>query len=192
MGLWQGTHCGESLTALRGVFKVRARFQARHRVARGPLGHRVVLAFHAGPHYRALFRPQARRETAMAKGEKTHDRSAADRDLGRDAEGEDAGLKARLDKLSEALDKRQIPSEPSDDSAESTRQSLGAANLGFRALVEFVTAVVVAPIIGWQIDAWLKTQPVFLIIFLILGMVAGLANVYRIGVGPAGPTRGSK
>lgn len=128
----------------------------------------------------------------MAKGEKTHDRSAADRDLGRDAEHDEASLKARLARLSEALDKRQTPSEPSDDGAESSRQSIGAANLGFRALIEFVTAVVVASIIGWQIDAWLKTGAVFLIIFLILGMVAGLVNVYRLAVGAAGPKRGSK
>jgi ATP synthase protein I len=128
----------------------------------------------------------------MAKGEKTHDRSAADRDLGRDTEHDDASLKARLARLSEALDKRQTPSEPSDDGGESARQSIGAANLGFRALVEFVTAIVVAPIIGWQIDAWLKTGPVFLIIFLMLGMVAGLVNVYRIAVGPTGRTGGSK
>lgn len=125
----------------------------------------------------------------MAKGEKTHDRSTADRDLGRDAERDDAGLQMRLARLSEALDKRQISSGPNDDAAETSRQSIGAANVGFRALIEFVTAVVVPPLIGWQIDAWLKTGAVFLVIFLILGMVAGLLNVYRIAVAP---TRNSK
>ena len=73
-----------------------------------------------------------------------------------------------------------------------SRQSIGAANLGFRALVEFVTAVVVSPIIGWQIDVWLKTRPIFLVIFLILGMMAGLLNVYRIAVGQTGPKRDAK
>ncbi len=128
----------------------------------------------------------------MAKGEKTHDRSAADRDLGRDAESDDAGLQARLARLSQALDQRKPSSEPSDDGGGSSRQSIGAANLGFRALVEFVTAVVVASLIGWQIDAWLKTGAIFLIIFLILGMAAGLVNVYRIAIGPAGPKRDAK
>jgi ATP synthase protein I len=128
----------------------------------------------------------------MAKGEKTHDRSTADRDVGRDAERDDAGLQMRLARLSEALDKRKISSEPSDDAAESSRQSISAANLGFRALIEFVTAVVVSPIIGWQIDVWLKTRPIFLIIFLFLGMMAGLLNVYRIAVGQTGPKRDAK
>jgi ATP synthase protein I len=125
----------------------------------------------------------------MAKGEKTHDRSAADRDLGQDAD--DAQLNARLARLSEALDKRQPPSEPADLNR-SSRQSLDAANLGFRALVEFVTTVVVAPIIGWQIDAWFKTRPIFLIVFLFLGLAAGLLNVYRIAVAPTETPRGSK
>jgi ATP synthase protein I len=125
----------------------------------------------------------------MAKGEKTHDRSAADRDLGQDSE--DARLNARLARLSEALDRKQPPSEPRD-ADQSSRQSIDAANLGFRALVEFVTTIVVAPIVGWQIDAWLKTRPIFLIVFLFLGMAAGLLNVYRIAVAPTVPTRGPK
>jgi F0F1-type ATP synthase assembly protein I len=125
----------------------------------------------------------------MAKGEKTHDRSAADRQLGRDSEAE--RLNARLARLTKALDQRQPPSEPGNDER-SSRQSLDAANLGFRALAEFVTAIVVAPLIGWQIDAWLKTGPIFLIIFLMLGMAGGLANVYRIAVGPTGRTRDPK
>ncbi len=125
----------------------------------------------------------------MANGEKTHDRSAADRDLGQDSEA--ARLSARLARLSEALDQRQPPSQPSDE-GRSSRRSLDAANLGFRALVEFVTAVVVAPLIGWQIDTWFKTGPVFLIVFLFLGMAAGLLNVYRIAVGQTGPGRHAK
>ncbi len=125
----------------------------------------------------------------MTKGEKTHDRSAADRELGQ--ESETARLNARLTRLSEALDQRQPPSEPSDD-GRSSRQSFDAANLGFRALIEFVTAVVVPPIVGWQIDAWLKTAPAFLIVFLFLGMAAGLLNVYRIAVGQIGLKRDAK
>jgi ATP synthase protein I len=110
---------------------------------------------------------------------------------GENGEGEDAALRARLAQLSGALDKRQQkPPEPPDDkNAASTAQSIGAAaNLGFRVLIEFVTAVVIGPVIGWQIDAWLKTGPIFLIIFLIVGVAAGMLNVYRIGTGSSGWT----
>lgn len=110
-------------------------------------------------------------------------------------DSEDAALRARLAKLSGALDKRQqTPPQSTDDkSADASGQSIGAAaNLGFRVLVEFVTAVVVGPLIGWQIDSWLSTGPLFLIIFLILGVAAGMLNVYRIGVGSSGPFSGRK
>jgi ATP synthase protein I len=114
---------------------------------------------------------------------------------GEDSESEDAALRARLAKLSGALDKRQeTPSQSNDNkSADASGQSIGvAANLGFRVLIEFVTAVIVGPLIGWQIDSWLSTAPIFLIIFLILGVAAGMLNVYRIGVGSSGPFGGRK
>lgn len=95
----------------------------------------------------------------------------------------DAALKARLAKLSHELEARQGESE--HKAAEVPGSSLGAAtSLGLQALIEFVTAVVVAPIIGWEIDAWLKTKPIFFIIFLFLGMAAGLLNVYRLAARP--------
>lgn len=102
--------------------------------------------------------------------------------------GSDADLQARLEKLSHRLDTRR--DELSDEErrkAEAADKSLSAAtNLGFQALIEFVTAVVVSPLIGWQIDSWLSTKPVFFIIFLFLGMAAGLLNVYRMAVRPPG------
>ncbi len=52
-----------------------------------------------------------------------------------------------------------------------------------RAGVEVVSALVVAVAIGWALDHWLHTLPLFLIIFVVLGGAAGLANVWRL-VGP--------
>jgi len=37
--------------------------------------------------------------------------------------------------------------------------------------------------IGWLLDHWLHTTPVFLGIFVLLGGVAGVLNVYRL-MGP--------
>jgi len=102
--------------------------------------------------------------------------------------GDDADLQARLEKLSHKLDTRR--DELSDEdrrNAEAGDSSLSrATTLGFQALIEFVTAIVVGPLIGWQIDSWFSTKPIFFIIFLFLGMAAGLMNVYRIAVRPTG------
>ena len=50
---------------------------------------------------------------------------------------------------------------------------------GLRLSLEMVAAVVVGGGIGWFLDGWLDTMPLFLLIFLALGLVAGIRNVYK-------------
>ncbi len=59
-----------------------------------------------------------------------------------------------------------------------------ALGVGLRVGVELVSALAVAVAIGWALDHWLRTLPLFLVIFLVLGGAAGVANVWRL-VGPA-------
>ena len=103
-----------------------------------------------------------------------------------DDESDDAALRARLDTLSKSLDRNREPAgekSPVDDT------SLGGAmSLGFRVLTEFVAGIGVGTLVGWQLDKWLHTSPVLLIVFLALGTGAGFWNVYRIAVKPT--TRG--
>jgi ATP synthase protein I len=49
--------------------------------------------------------------------------------------------------------------------------------------VELVSALAVAVAIGWGLDRWLHTMPLFLVIFVLLGGAAGVLNVWR-GVSP--------
>jgi ATP synthase protein I len=102
------------------------------------------------------------------------------------------GLKARLDKLSNALDAHQDERGASEQDRDPLQSgSLGGAmSLGFRVLSEFVAAVVVGAFIGWQLDTWLRTSPAFLLIFLLFGTAAGFWNVYRIAVKPPGSKGG--
>lgn len=56
----------------------------------------------------------------------------------------------------------------------------GAAwRIGVRVGVEMVSALVVAVAIGWGLDRWLGTTPVFLGVFVLLGGAAGVLNVWR-------------
>ena len=50
---------------------------------------------------------------------------------------------------------------------------------GLRLSLEMVAAVVVGGGIGWFLDKWLDTKPLFLLIFLALGLIAGIRNVYQ-------------
>lgn len=52
-----------------------------------------------------------------------------------------------------------------------------------RVSVELVAALAVGVAIGWGLDRWLGTMPLFLVIFVLLGGAAGIMNVWRM-MGP--------
>jgi len=51
--------------------------------------------------------------------------------------------------------------------------------LGFRLSSELIAGVVVGAAIGWGVDRLLSTSPFGLILFFLLGFVAGVVNVVR-------------
>jgi len=104
-------------------------------------------------------------------------------------------LKARLDKLRDDLQAQRDGQKEAERQAEGdlTGKGLGQAmSLGFRVLTELVAAPVVGALIGWQLDLWIGTAPILLILFLGLGVAAGFWNVYRLAVFPPGPRGGRK
>ncbi|MBV9539456.1 MAG: AtpZ/AtpI family protein [Acidisphaera sp.] len=87
-------------------------------------------------------------------------------------------FEARLRNARERAGLDAPPSPPPSSSG--TPSALG---VGMRVGVELVSALVVAVGIGWLLDRWLHTTPVFIVIFLFLGGAAGVSNVYRL-MGP--------
>lgn len=53
-------------------------------------------------------------------------------------------------------------------------------NVGLRAGAELVTCIAAGPFIGWLLDSWLHTKPLFLIVFLFAGIGTAFFNVYRL------------
>ncbi len=51
--------------------------------------------------------------------------------------------------------------------------------VGVRVGVEMLSAMIVGLAIGWGLDRWLHTRPVFLALFMLLGGTAGVVNVWR-------------
>lgn len=107
-------------------------------------------------------------------------------------ERENEALRARLDKLSDALDAQG----EMDKASDAAKQGQGGASpgavgnamgLAFRVVSEFVAAVIVGAFIGWGIDRLAGTTPAFLVVFLLMGAAAGFWNVYRIAIKPPGP-----
>jgi ATP synthase protein I len=62
-----------------------------------------------------------------------------------------------------------------DDKAKLIKQIASYSTLG----LEMGLSVAVGAIIGYYIDKWLNTEPWFLIVFLLFGVVAGFRSLYR-------------
>ncbi len=75
-------------------------------------------------------------------------------------------------KLEEALHKHDI----------TPAQARDAENMsvGMKAGTELVGCVIAGAGLGYLLDSWLGTKPAFLIIMLILGVIAGFVNVWRV------------
>lgn len=48
-----------------------------------------------------------------------------------------------------------------------------------RAGLEFFSGVLAGSMLGYFIDKWLGTAPIFIVICLLLGSAAGMLNIYR-------------
>jgi F0F1-type ATP synthase assembly protein I len=99
-----------------------------------------------------------------------------------DADDDSAALRARLDRLKGDLKGRATPSRPPEPTPMPKTDSgaTGSAmSLGLRAGSEFVSAVVIGLGIGWALDRVLHTNPAFLIVFFLIGVIAGIWNLIR-------------
>jgi ATP synthase protein I len=55
----------------------------------------------------------------------------------------------------------------------------GALGIAFRFATELGAALVVGAGLGWLLDRWLHTAPIFIVVMFILGAAAGIRNVMR-------------
>ena len=62
-------------------------------------------------------------------------------------------------------------------------KELSGKQLGFRIGTELIAAVIVGGLIGFGLDSWLGTKPWLLVVFVLLGNMAGLWNIFRITSG---------
>ena len=97
---------------------------------------------------------------------------------------DDRDLQDRLAKLAGAIEKKRSES-AENVKRDAERSAIGgetgkAMAQGFRMLTEMVAGVLVGAFIGWQLDQWSGMSPMFLIVFLILGVAAGFWNMIKI------------
>lgn len=93
----------------------------------------------------------------------------------------EAALSARLQRLNEGLGQaRSQAGRPASEGSDADRAATASGYArGFRLSSELVAGVLVGAGLGWLIDRWLGISPWGLIVFLLLGFVAGVLNVMR-------------
>jgi ATP synthase protein I len=122
---------------------------------------------------------------SMAEG--TNDGGNGNREQ---SSSDEAALSARLgsldQRLSEFRDSRKIGTDqPGAEGGDGAARASAMAR-GFRLSSELIAGVVVGAAIGWGFDRLLSTSPFGLIVFFLLGFVAGVVNVVRsAGVDPS-------
>ncbi|MCF6198582.1 MAG: AtpZ/AtpI family protein [Hyphomicrobiaceae bacterium] len=88
-------------------------------------------------------------------------------------------MQQRLDDVQKRIDKMSPNDEknlPNMKRVGTTRQSSGRA---LQVGSDLIAGVVVGGLIGYGLDVWFDTKPLWLIVFFMLGIIAGLANVLR-------------
>ena len=88
----------------------------------------------------------------------------------------------RLADIQSRLDQLQADQEQKDRPSKSALPEGIAAIMG-RVATELVAGVVVGTFIGWILDRWLETSPLFLLVMFFLGAIAGMLNVWRVFTG---------
>ena len=53
-------------------------------------------------------------------------------------------------------------------------------SFGMRVAVELIAGLIVGVLIGFFLDRWFHTMPLFLIIFTFIGAAAGFWNIYKL------------
>jgi ATP synthase protein I len=112
----------------------------------------------------------------------------------RDKSSDEAALSARLGsldhRLSEIRDNRKIRTDQPGSGGGDRAARASAMARGLRLSSELIAGVVVGAVIGWGFDRLLSTSPFGLIVFFLLGFVAGVVNVVRsAGVAPGSAER---
>ena len=81
-------------------------------------------------------------------------------------------LKALGDKIEAVRDARKPKPRPKGN-------KYSAAGFGWRMTIDLVTGVFVGAAMGWGLDSLFGTLPIFLILFTLLGLAAGIKTMLR-------------
>ena len=85
----------------------------------------------------------------------------------------------RLTKIRNTLNQMKNEKTLENKEREDRDEDRESMSVGLRAGAELVTSILAGGFIGYWLDVWLETKPIFLIAMLLLGVITGFVNVWR-------------
>jgi len=85
----------------------------------------------------------------------------------------------RLADIERRIEQMQARQNQEEKKADKTGLQAGVGAIMGRVATELVAGVIVGAFIGWMLDKWLETSPLFLVLMFFLGAMAGMLNVWR-------------
>ncbi len=85
---------------------------------------------------------------------------------------EKSAQEEKLKEIAEKIEKYKLNHTTNDVKQKNKRGK--QISIAMRLSTELVVASIVGAILGWYIDKWLNTKPIFFIIFLLLGVISGV------------------
>jgi ATP synthase protein I len=93
-----------------------------------------------------------------------------------ESDRETEAIKRRLHDLEDRVRDAKARHEPEPSQAQDRGAAMGQA---LKLATEMIAGVAVGGFIGWWLDRWFGTEPIMLVVFLVLGAAAGIMNVVR-------------
>ncbi len=81
----------------------------------------------------------------------------------------------KLEEMAARIRQAEAASKPAQETPEKATEAVKASRIGF----DFVATIVVCAVLGWGADRGFGTQPWGLLVMLLIGFIAGIANVWR-------------
>ncbi len=94
--------------------------------------------------------------------------------------GDNASLNSLKQRINEAEDARERAEEKSTKRAHLPADAMALVG---RIATEMVAGIAVGGFMGWLLDSWLGTTPLFMIVLFFLGAGAGMMNIWRMASG---------
>ncbi len=84
-----------------------------------------------------------------------------------------------LDSIDKRIEKLRLKQLGKSEENSKKNELTSYIKIGFATLTEFFSGLIVSMLIGFGLDKYFDTMPLFLILFMCVGFIVGIRNIYK-------------